>query len=520
MICALAGLFALELSFILYSTRPNDRPEINVPGGTNLGGMLRRSQRTGADLECADDAVGPGFAALGVDASALFVQKRVLQTASDAAALAAADELGPASDPTCQASMPCLTAIDIKVHAVAASYSHMNGGTDTLAKCVVSTDTNCYTWPYSHDFARVEIRLRKSASAFIAPAVGLKDKFDVAARAVARAKPTITQTPGNAIAIFAYAHNGTDPCNGTDSNGVPYGITIEGNPQDSIDAVLSNGSVTMNSKGTVGWAGYGPPPMNCAMAGSRQVNASTWAKQTSTIDWPRKFDRTAVCTGHDSNSAVSLNSPADGIYCSKVSITVTHLGGSHAVTFVAPIVNIPPGSGNNNFVLTPYNAGLDAANKDLVLWQYGSGQRFEMNGNNSAFNGVVWIQNGSLTYDGNSGVTGFYEAQNVWVPGNSYKMIGTGPAAGGTTEIVGATASLVEWLHHSVAAPKELHDVSKRARSDPASNQTRRADLRRHTGGVVDRSPVDSSRGCTRGAGRVASAGSEVERACATTLVL
>ena len=93
---------------------------------------------------------------------------------------------------------------------------------------------------------------------------------------------------------------------------------------------------------------------------------------------------------------MSLDSPADGIYCSTVGITVTHLGGIHALTLVAPIVNIPPGSGNNNFVLTPYNAGLDAANKDLVLWQYGSGRSFEMNGNNSAFNGVVWIQERDL----------------------------------------------------------------------------------------------------------------------------
>jgi hypothetical protein len=67
-----------------------------------------------------------------------------------------------------------------------------------------------------------------------------------------------------------------------------------------------------------------------------------------------------------------------------------------------------------------------------------------MNGNNSAFDGVVWIENGSLTYDGNSGVTGFYEAQNIWIPGNSYTMTGTGPLEGGSDQVVGATASLAE----------------------------------------------------------------------------
>src|SRR6185369_11461320 len=111
----------------------------------------------------------------------------------------------------------------------------------TLGKCVVSTDTNCYTWPYAHDVSRVEIRLKKpGAGAFFAAAAGLTGTFNISARAVARATPTITQTPGRAIAIFAYAHNGTDPCGGVDGNNVPYGITIEGNPQDSIDAVFSN----------------------------------------------------------------------------------------------------------------------------------------------------------------------------------------------------------------------------------------------------------------------------------------
>ena len=94
----------------------------------------------------------------------MFVQRQALQTAADATALAAADELGPASDPACQASPPCLATIDTKVAAFASSYSGKNSGSATLGKCVVSTDTNCYTWPYAHDVSRVEIRLKKAAT--------------------------------------------------------------------------------------------------------------------------------------------------------------------------------------------------------------------------------------------------------------------------------------------------------------------------------------------------------------------
>jgi Putative Flp pilus-assembly TadE/G-like len=402
-----------------------------------LWGELRRPDGQALILTALIMPLLFGMAALCVDASSLFVQKRSIQNAADAAALAAGDELGPASDPSCQASMSCLANIDAKVAAAVGMYSSRNSGQSTVGKCVVATDTDCYTWPYAHDFARVEVRLKKSVPGVFTSAAGIQDRFDVSARAVAVAKPTVTQTPGTAIAIFAYAHNGTDPCSS------PNGITVNGNPQTSIDAVLSNGGVTMNTTGTVGWAGYGPPPNNCPKAGTNQGNA-TWAQQSSVIDWPWKFDRTAVCTGHDSNSQVTLNNPAAGIYCSTVGISVTHLNGSYSLTLVAPVIDIPQGQGNNNFVLSAFNSGLDSANKDLVLWQYGNNQPLTIGGNNSAVAGVVWNENGALTYQGNSGVTGFYEAQSVTVTGNSYTMIGSGPAVGGTSQITGATATLSE----------------------------------------------------------------------------
>src|SRR5262249_48855365 len=262
---------------------------------------------------------------------------RAAQSAADAAALAASDELGHANDATCDSA--CLATLKTKAVAVAQSYLSKNGMTTSAAafhECQTAGDKDCYTYPFGGNNARIEVRVKKPGTGYFARAMGVSI-FDASARAVAIAKPSVIVNPGTPVAIFAYAHNGTDPCTGNDSGGVPYGITVGGNPTTAVDAVLSHGSVTVNTKGNVGWGGDGPPPLNCAPAGSQQANASTWAKQSSTIDWPKKFDRTAVCTGHDSNTARDLSGPADGIYCSTVSINVTHLSGNHSLTLVAPV---------------------------------------------------------------------------------------------------------------------------------------------------------------------------------------
>lgn len=378
------------------------------------------------------------FLALVLDGSSLFVQKRAVQNVADSAALAAAGDLGPTADPVCAADPACLATVKAKAAATATTYSQSNGGPATLGECHVASDTNCFTWPYKSSNGRIEIRIKKTVPGLFTSAAGLSGPFAVAARAVASATPKVQTNPGKAIAIFAYTHNGTDSC------GDPNGVTIDGNPQTMVDAVLSNGTVTMNTTGTVGWAGYGPPAQNCPKAGSHQPNAPTWAKQTSVIDWPRKFDRTAVCAGHDSNVTRNLNDPADGIYCSTVGINVSGLGSgkTYNVTLVAPSISIP--NSNNHFILAPDNADLDASNKDLVIWQYGAGQNLTFDHNNSAVNGVIWVQNGRFVYVGNSGSTGFYEAQSVSVTGNSYVMVGTGPAQGGSTVITGATPALDE----------------------------------------------------------------------------
>ena len=66
-------------------------------------------------------------------------------------------------------------------------------------------------------------------------------------------------------------------------------------------------------------------------------------------------------------------------------------GKTYNITLVAPTITIP-NSGllaviSNHFTLAPCNAGLDAANKDLVMWQYGAGADLAFDHNNSAVDG-------------------------------------------------------------------------------------------------------------------------------------
>jgi hypothetical protein len=125
---------------------------------------------------------------LVVDRASLMVQRRVVQNAADAAALAAFGTIDP-TDGTCtDAAAPnasCVASVD--------RYSRDNGGPSSLDPCGETHPTNCYAAPYvdkngvSHP-QQTEVRLTKKASTLLGGFLGLSD-FDVSARAVWRAFP-------------------------------------------------------------------------------------------------------------------------------------------------------------------------------------------------------------------------------------------------------------------------------------------------------------------------------------------
>lgn len=125
-----------------------------------------------------------GLSAIVVDVGGLFVQKRTLQSATDAAALAAASDLATTTSCT-----------DDCIAALTRRYSGLNTGPATLAdltKC--PGNGSCYTWPYvdpvTHvaDPNRVEVKLKRSVPTLFARVFGIS-KVTVSARAVAGITP-------------------------------------------------------------------------------------------------------------------------------------------------------------------------------------------------------------------------------------------------------------------------------------------------------------------------------------------
>ena len=149
-------------------------------------------------------------AAVVVDGTNLMVNKRQMQNASDAAALAAAQGLRPAiaameacaGDSGCRLAVQNNPAFTGNVDGTAEAYVVKNwkGGTPpTLTRCSSAGDTNCWSWPYQKDiygpdpsyndnaYHFVQVKLERSVTGFFASLAGVSNLFDVGARAVAAA---------------------------------------------------------------------------------------------------------------------------------------------------------------------------------------------------------------------------------------------------------------------------------------------------------------------------------------------
>jgi Putative Flp pilus-assembly TadE/G-like len=135
--------------------------------------------------------------ALVVDGTNLMVNKRQLQNASDAAALAAGQELGPAvaAAEACAGDAVCIAAVQAtyepNVAAEAGEYSDRNGGPSTIPQCADASAWNCYTWPYKGTFALVEVKLERPVTGFFASVAGVSNLFTAHARAVASTSPQL-----------------------------------------------------------------------------------------------------------------------------------------------------------------------------------------------------------------------------------------------------------------------------------------------------------------------------------------
>ena len=136
--------------------------------------------------------VALGFCALVIDLGASYVEKRSLQQAADAAALAAAQELKPALG---SCDVLCMQQVNAAVALRVGQYSADNGGPSTVQQCASPSDPNpCYTWPYNGSNGLVQVRLNKTSNTYFAGILGAPPGFlKPAVKAVAKAS-AITET--------------------------------------------------------------------------------------------------------------------------------------------------------------------------------------------------------------------------------------------------------------------------------------------------------------------------------------
>jgi hypothetical protein len=210
-----------------------------------------------------------------IDGGKLLVERRNLQSAADAAALAAAQDvpLGVSCGAACS--------LGGAVQLAAQDYSSRNGGSSSLHECSDPIegvpeselkDTNCYAVPYidkkgvRHD-GQVEVRLRQNVSTFFGGVVSALlpgnalSSFNVSARAVASAdaqtgtstSTTVTTTPdsfstststitigGGAALLFARCGLAAAGCASSDTCDA---LHISGSSNVFKGAVWTNGGI-------------------------------------------------------------------------------------------------------------------------------------------------------------------------------------------------------------------------------------------------------------------------------------
>lgn len=411
-------------------------------------------------------------AALAIDVGSFYTTQRHAQTAADAAALAAAQDVAYGNTSSIGADITTLV--------------HQNYPD-------VSTNGITYTTSYNGDASAVRVEVAGSAPSFFGNALGVSHA-NVDASAVAGASGT-----SGPAAIFAKDTN----CSGA-------GVTINGNTLTS-GAVHSNGTINDNANNTsIGATTYGGPNgCNFNLNGN---NSSVGGPTRDPLNEPWPYDYTtqtfpsapasASCTFKSSAGFTwnATSAPA-GTYCatqgSSINFTGTGVnttGAWTASTFYADTGNIniagtqssmggtfiangPNGtitiSANNSTLNGIYEAtGANGqiiingnaitgtvtliANSiqlngntiqlqpmpgehNLLAYQTGTSS-MNINGNGYLDGGAIFAPNAPIVFNGDGAgtVTGFMEAQDVTVNGNHLTISGNGPpmAGGGAPSLL------------------------------------------------------------------------------------
>jgi hypothetical protein len=329
-----------------------------------------------------------GMSAFVVDIGSWTQGERQEQDAADSAALAGSQDL-PGN--------PTQAIADAQAYVA----KNISGATATV------------TTPYNGSSSEIKVTVTKTDPSFFGKVFGVNSDT-LSASAAAQA-----QGSANPTAIFAY----DDSC-GSEA------LVFNGNAITVTGGAHSNGSFFQNSNSSnFGTSSYGGPN-GCSYVGNGNGatfgGASTPAVDANLEPWPVNFATNKPACTYSASSFTWNSSNAtipSGVYCAsgQISLNGSNLTGN--VTFIASSFNLN-GNGEN---FTPY------AN-NLLIYQTGS-NTLDINGNDFVTLGYVFAPSSEVLLNGNSGtVSGFIEANQVTINGNSLTFKGTGPSltAGGS----------------------------------------------------------------------------------------
>jgi hypothetical protein len=369
-----------------------------------------------------------GILVLVVDFGHAFMVQRHLQSAADAAALAAAQELPDMAN----------------AEAVANDYSASSGGRNERSNVPGVTTTVSFPDPAGD---RVRVRESAKAGVVFAGIFGF-DGFDVSAVAVASAIEEPSE--GN---YLIYSHS--PECGGD-------GLQLNGNGITALGAVRSNGRLGINGEDIQldQVSGYGPndcEPVVGTSGDSDPASVDDVIEDNSLVDWPIYFSYPSdfppgycpeVKQKYDLNNSTIQN---NRVYCAREEFKFSgdpNPGVTYRITVLAPKIII---SGNGNSFkyydedreLLFFATGTDpSTSTDTPPCPSGT-HEVTVNAGSTAIEGYLFNPCGLLRMNGDAGSSykGFLVANTVIVNGNDFTMDGTGPApSGGGKRIV----SLIE----------------------------------------------------------------------------
>ena len=366
-----------------------------------VGEQTRRNSEAGQTLVLFVLALGVllGFVAMTVDVGMIFVERRSLQSAADAAALAGAPALPP--EGSAAAAM-----------ALAREYAEKNGYVDGVDGVKVKVRS-----PFNGNPKDIEVVIEKEMPFIFARVLGL-ESTGVGARAVAEG----ASSPGGG-GPFAILALDTD-CQSGELLLMPGSVSVvTGAVHSNSDLQVSGSDNTFNG-GAVTYS------CDVLVGGQNNTFTSSPAKAQivsvaqdytySSFPCTYTFATSANLQSHPEvwvGNNPSSKQLKDGVYCSTQDIQLSGQGITGNVTLVAADEVKISGS---DFNLTAYF-------EDVLAFSAAShGSAIDMSGSGGSWTGLIYAPDGAIKLQGsdNLSVSGSIVADQVIISGSNFSITG------------------------------------------------------------------------------------------------